>query len=180
VAEVPVLLREWGVASGTSNQWGKEMLDNCIRFVKVDYGKLTPKQKELFNFQKIAATLANYGFNCIKLTDDWQGADFLAYHKDGATTLKVQLKSRVTVDQKYSGKDIWIAFPHNKEWYLIEHDRLVEKVGKHTEWLDSPSWKNTTPNSKHKFGSYSSTSINSELLVSLGENKLDPVYGPLS
>jgi hypothetical protein len=47
--------------------------ENCIRFVKVEYGKLTAKQKELFNFQKIAATLADFGYNCIKLADDWQG-----------------------------------------------------------------------------------------------------------
>ena len=34
-----------------------------------------------------AATLVScYGFNCIKLADDWQGADFLAYHKDGDRT----------------------------------------------------------------------------------------------
>ena len=55
----------------------------------VIYKELKPKQKELFNFQKIAATLADYGFNCIKLADDWQGADFLAYHINGITTLKV-------------------------------------------------------------------------------------------
>ena len=59
---------------------------------RVDYADLSSKQKEIFNFQKIAGALADYGFNCIKLADDWQGADFLAYHKDGEQTLKVQLK----------------------------------------------------------------------------------------
>jgi hypothetical protein len=34
--------------------------------------------------QKVAAILGDYGFNCIKLADDWQGADFLPYHKDGS------------------------------------------------------------------------------------------------
>ena len=62
---------------------------------------LNPKQKEIYNFQKIAAALADYGFNCIKLQDDWLGADFLAYHKDGSQTLRVQLKGRVTIDKKY-------------------------------------------------------------------------------
>jgi len=88
------------------------MANNCSRFDRIQYDGLTSKQKELFNFQKIAATLADYGFNCIKLADDWQGADFLAYHINGATTLKVQLKSRVTIDKKYRGKELWIAFPH--------------------------------------------------------------------
>jgi hypothetical protein len=149
----------------------EEMAEDHIRFEKVDYKRLTAKQKELFNFQKIAATLADFGYNCIKLADDWQGADFLAYHKDGTTTLKVQLKSRLTIDKKYSKKGIWIAFPYNRDWYFIEHDSLVEKVGKHTTWLNSDSWK------KDK-GGYSSTSVNSELLASLikSNNRLGPVY----
>jgi hypothetical protein len=141
--------------------------DNCTRFEKVRYGSLKAKQKELFNFQKIAATLADYGFNCIKLADDWQGADFLAYHINGTTTLKVQLKSRLTIDQKYCDKEIWMAFPHNGSWYLIKHDRLVEKVGEQTDWLSSLSWR-----VKH---GYSSTSINPGLLESLAEDRLEPV-----
>ena len=63
-----------------------------MKLEKVQYEDLNSKQKEIYNFQKVAAILADYGFNCIKLADDWQGADFLAYHKDGGQTLKVQLK----------------------------------------------------------------------------------------
>jgi len=145
--------------------------ENCIRFEKVPYNSLNARQKELFNFQKITATLADCGYNCIKLADDWQGADFLAYHINGKTTLKVQLKSRLTIDQKYSDKDIWMAFPYEGDWYLIEHVHLVDKVGKHTKWLNSDSWKNK--------GGYSSTSINPDLLKSLAEDRLGPVYGPV-
>ena len=144
------------------------MTENSIPFEPVNYDDLKAKQKELFNFQKLAARLADYGFNCIKLADDWQGADFLAYHINGTTTLKVQLKSRLTIDRKYDGKDIWIAFPHGDDWYLIEHNRLVEKIGEHTDWLESLSWKNPP----HK---YHSTSINASLLQSLVEEKLKPV-----
>ena len=152
------------------------MTEYCTRFKKVGYGDLKAKQKELFNFQKIAATLADYGFNCIKLADDWQGADFLAYHIDGTTTLKVQLKSRVTIDQKYLGRGLWMAFPHGGFWYLIEHDSLVEKIGKHTVWLRSDSWTNSQPNSKREFGGYSSANIKAGLLDSLAEDRLGPVY----
>jgi frataxin-like iron-binding protein CyaY len=147
----------------------EEVTGSCAHFEKVSYGDLTARQKELFNFQKIAATLADYGFNCIKLADDWQGADFLAYHVNRATTLKVQLKSRVTIGRKYCDKQIWMAFPHKGYWYLIEHDRLVERIGQHTDWLSSPSWKNML--------GYSSTSINAGLLNSLAEDRLGPVYG---
>lgn len=141
-------------------------------FEIVNYNSLNAKQKELFNFQKIAATLANYGFNCIKLADDWQGADFLAHHVNGTTALKVQLKSRVTIQRKYCDKDIWIAFPYEQSWYLIEHDRLIEKIGEHTTWLDSPSWVE-----KH---GYSSANISASLLESLAENRLGPVYGAVA
>lgn len=144
------------------------MAKNCI-FEKVHYRKLKPRQKELFNFQKIAATLADYGFNCIKLADDWLGADFLAYHMNGTTTLKVQLKSRITIARKYCDKDIWVAFPFKGHWYLIKHDRLLTKVEKHTRWLKSSAWK-----TGHLFHS---ESINKGLLKSLAEDRLGPVYG---
>jgi hypothetical protein len=123
------------------------MTDPCSHFKGIPYKLLNARQKELFNFQKLAATFADRGFNCIKLADDWQGADFIAYHATENLTLKVQLKSRLTIDQKkYGGKekDIWIAFPHgispDRYWYLIQHDRLVEKAGIHTIWLQSDTW----------------------------------------
>ena len=142
------------------------MTDDSIRFEKVSYDSLNARQQETHNFQKLAGILATYGFSCIKLADDWQGADFLASHIDGKTTLKVQLKSRLTIDRKYDGKDIWIAFPHKDCWYLIRHDRLLHKVTECTDWLHSRSWENP--------GKYSSTSINPNLLKSLAENKLEP------
>lgn len=144
-------------------------MEACSRFKEVSYSTLNARQRELFNFQKIAATFADRGFNCIKLADDWQGADFLAYNVHDSITLKVQLKARLTIDQKYMGKDIWMAFPHRGSWYLIEHDLLVKKVGMHTKWLDSYSWKNKN--------GYSSISINADLLKSLAEDRLGPVYG---
>ena len=112
-----------------------------MKLRRIEYSDLNARQKEIFNFQKVAGELADYGYNCIKLADDWQGADFLAYHKDGRDTLKVQLKARLTISKKYAGKSLYIAFPMNERWYLIEHDKLVGLVGKHTDWLDSKSWK---------------------------------------
>lgn len=48
----------------------------------------------------MATALADYGYNSVRLTDDWQGADFIAVHIDGESFLKVQLKGRFTVDKK--------------------------------------------------------------------------------
>jgi len=134
------------------------------RFQRVSYDALKARQKEIYNFQKIAATLAYYGFNCIKLADDWQGADFLAYHIDGKTTLKVQLKARPTIDRKYCNKDIWIAFPYNDCWYLVEHDLLVKKARRHTKWLTRGYWTEK--------GLVHSRRINPALLHSLDEHRL--------
>ena len=54
----------------------------------------------------------------------------------------------------------------NEFFYL-----LVEKVRKHTDWLNTPSWKDMK--------GYSSARINAGLLQSLAEDMLGPVYGPV-
>ena len=119
-----------------------------MKLKRVEYVDLSGKQKEIYNFQQVASLLAEYGFNCIKLDDDWQSADFLAYHKDGDKTLKVQLKPRVSISKKYVGKDLYMAFPIRRRsqpqprprWYLVPHDELVDIAGETTNWLESKSW----------------------------------------
>ncbi len=112
-----------------------------MKLKHIQYTDLNSKQKEIHNFHKVAGLLADYGFNCMKLSDDWQGADFLAYHKDGKDTLKVQLKARITIDKKYIGKGLYITFPANNSWYLIKHDTLVDLVRHLTNWLKTDSWR---------------------------------------
>lgn len=97
-------------------------------FNRIQYGNLNSRQKENFNFQKIAAELADYGFNCMWLNDDWQGADFIACHIDGNSFIKIQLKGRLTLDKKYNGKDIYIAFNQNNQWYIYPHDQLQAQL----------------------------------------------------
>lgn len=133
------------------------------------YKELNARQKEAFNFQKIAAMLANYGFNCIKLADDWQGADFLAYHNDGEQTLKVQLKGRLTIAKKYTDKSIYMAFPVDDVWYLVPHEKLIELVALNTDWLESKSWKEA--------GGYSSEAPNQDLKAALTPFQLNARVG---
>ena len=112
-----------------------------MKLQRVAYADLNSRQKENYNFQKVAGRLADYGFNSIRLTDDWQGADFIAVHIDGETFVKVQLKGRLVIDRKYSGKGIHIAFLHGDDFYLYDHDALVgfmeanDKIG-----ADSVTW----------------------------------------
>jgi hypothetical protein len=42
---------------------------------KIDYNALNAKAKEMYNFQKVLAKLADYGFTTMWLNNDWQGAD---------------------------------------------------------------------------------------------------------
>ena len=136
-----------------------------MKLTRVSYNELTARQKEIYNFQKAAAKLADYGYNCIKLSDDWQGADFLAYHKDGTQTLKVQLKSRLGIYKKYMGKDVYVCFPYEGNWYLIPHDELVDIIGNATPWLDSKSWRT--------YSGYSNARPSQRLLERLVEFKLE-------
>jgi len=93
---------------------------------KIDYKELNPKQKEIYNFQKVSGILADFGFTTIKLSDDWLGADFIAIKFDGEVYLKVQLKGRMTFDKKYIGKDLYVCF-YDEIWYLYKHDELLNK-----------------------------------------------------
>ena len=142
----------------------------AIVFQRIYPEQLNGRQKEIYNFQKSAALLADYGFNCIKLADDWRGADFLAHHFDGKTTLKVQLKARLTVDRKYADQELWINFPVRGTWYLVPHDRLVEMVKQTTNWLNTSSWL--------EHGSYSSANPGPKLLEQLHPFLMGPDHEP--
>lgn len=99
-----------------------------MTFAPVTYSQLNSRQQENYNFQKVAARMADYGFNCLRLTDDWQGADFIACHIDGQTFLKVQLKGRLCLDKKYVGKNIHVAFARGNDCFVYPHDELLALV----------------------------------------------------
>ena len=100
----------------------------------------------------------------LKLDDDWMGADFLAYHKDGTQTLRVQLKGRLMISKEYIGKDLYLCFPHEEDWYLVPHDTLVEIIGATTPWLDSLSWSK---------GAYSSARPSQRTLEALADFRIE-------
>jgi len=111
-----------------------------MQLAKIAYSKLNARQKENFNFQKVSAVLADYGFVTFRLSDDWQGADFIALHLTGEV-LRVQLKSRLAFFEKYRDKGLHVAFAEGETWYLYPHDELLEKVLEDTTIRTSVSWK---------------------------------------
>lgn len=110
-------------------------------FERVPYEKLNSRQRENYNFQKVSAVLADYGFSTIRLSSDWQGADFIAQHLDGIRFLKVQLKARLTFDRKYMGRDLQVCFPQGADWYLFPHDELLRDLQRDTTMGKSISWE---------------------------------------
>ncbi len=126
-------------------------------YKKISYEELKDLQKENCNYAKVAARLADYGYSCERLSDDQQGADFMARHVDGKSSLKVQLKSRLTVDKKYLKKKIHIAFidrtNNSEDIYIYLHDDFVKdfgpekfectetwKIGGEYYWKIPPGW----------------------------------------
>lgn len=109
-------------------------------FEFVEYRTLNARQQEAFNFQKISAVLADHGFVTMRLSSDWQGADFIAQHRDGAF-LKVQLKSRLTFSTKYEKRDLYVCFPDADDWFICPHDELLRHVLEATKVGRSTSWR---------------------------------------
>jgi hypothetical protein len=98
-----------------------------LSLTQIKYRDLNARQQENYNYQKLSAVLADYGFVTMRLSDDWKGADLIAQHV-GGEFLKVQLKGRLTFCTKYLEKSIYIAFPFRDAWYLYPHDDLIEQI----------------------------------------------------
>lgn len=112
-----------------------------MKYSRVIYDTLNAKQKESYNYQIISAVLADYGFITVPLSNDWNGADFLAIHKDG-DVLKVQLKGRMTFDKKYIGKDLFICFRNGVDWFIYPHDEILDTIASTSNIKQSDSWQN--------------------------------------
>lgn len=126
-----------------------------MKLEKINYTDLNARQKENYNYHKVAAVLAEYGYDCLRLNNDWQGADFIAVHNDGETYYKVQLKGRITFDKKYMGKDVWIAFVDKKtgKVCLYDHDHLLSKqpenMFKTKSWQEGAAWNDDYINKRN-------------------------------
>ena len=59
-----------------------------IDLKKINYADLNCKEKENYNFHKVAS-LAEYGFDSMRLNDDWQEANFISVKGD--QMIKIQL-----------------------------------------------------------------------------------------
>ncbi len=135
----------------------------AFSFQRVPYAKMNARQKETYNFQKISAALADFGFTTMRLSADWKGADFLAHHHNGET-IKIQLKGRASFEKKYCAKDVWICFPRGDEWYLYPHDEVLQSALANTNIGNTKSW--------NKKGGYSYPRLSKKMLKLLDPYRL--------
>jgi len=99
---------------------------------------------ELKNKYEFINLVLPFGFSpFIPEFDD--GIDFILHRARDNVHLNIQLKSRWAVDEKYFGRQIWIAFPDAaragpRNWYLVPHDLMVAHGQK--KYSNSKSWLN--------------------------------------
>ena len=135
-----------------------------VVFQYVDYTALNSRQRENYNFQKVSAVLADYGFTTMRLSSDWKGADFIADHVNGEVFLKVQLKGVLTADAKYQGKDIWICFRRKDVWYLYPHDDFLQWALMNSNIANTKGWK-VSQDGKVQSGVYTWPSPNKKIMT---------------
>jgi len=95
--------------------------------------------REVVNRNTFVSLALDKGFNAFLPVYDG-GIDLILHHEDDSKFYKVQLKGRWTIDRKYIGRDIWIAFPFENEWYLLPHDEMVASAEKDGA-AETSSWK---------------------------------------
>jgi hypothetical protein len=110
--------------------------------------------REVINRNTVASLALEQGFNVFLPVYDG-GVDFILYRESDGDLRKVQLKSRWTIDRKYFGRDIWIAFPIADDWYLMRHDEMVANA--EPGIIGSASWRND--------GSYSRPKLSAAAIV---------------
>jgi hypothetical protein len=102
------------------------------------------------------------------------GIDFILHRGDDNLHLNVQLKSRWTVEKKYFGRKIWIAFPGGnqvpqRDWYLVPHDLMVAHGQK--LYGNTRSWER---------GGYNKGASAASWLKELAEYKIDTLLSDLT
>jgi hypothetical protein len=114
-----------------------------------DSTKLNGEQKEALILFETLPTFVKNGFvPCTPLFD--VGVDLVVFKELSKkeprsidVTLKIQSKSRFTLDEKYFGRNIWMLFPNEpkagtREYFLCPHDQMIELVD--MKMKTSKSW----------------------------------------
>lgn len=112
-------------------------------------GKLPSAAIEACIASQMQAILWGLNWRVYIPTSDLEGVDWLAYDPLGGYK-RVQQKTCFTIDKKYIGKELWIAFPLPVEkkapnsfgFFLAPHDGLnsLMSYAEEAGHLKTPSW----------------------------------------
>lgn len=94
---------------------------------------------EVVNRNALVTLALGRGFNAFLPVYDG-GIDFMLYRESDGMVRKVQLKGRWYIDRKYEGRDIWIAYHVDGDWYLAPHDDLIA-LGDTYGFTATKSWQ---------------------------------------
>lgn len=105
--------------------------------------------REVINRNALVTLALEHGFNAFLPVYDG-GVDFILYRESDGMVRKVQLKGRWYIDRKYEGRDIWIAFHVNGDWYLAPHDELMVMGERHgftatSSWIEGGAYSCPKP-----------------------------------
>jgi hypothetical protein len=99
---------------------------------------MRPNEVEAANRAEVTALLIRAGYHVYRPEADIDGEDLvLRTPKPDGILLSVQQKARPYVDrERYGGRGLYMLFPDpeggaGREWYLVDHDILLEYFMKH-------------------------------------------------
>jgi hypothetical protein len=123
--------------------------------------KLNGRSVEMANRMNLIKVAFDRGYIAYLPVVD-EGIDLILLREQPYDLKLVQLKSRWTIDKKYMGRNIWIAFPEGEAtWYLAPHDKFVA-LAKALGFADgSRSW--------NEKGGYSRGTLNAALRKKMGK-----------
>jgi hypothetical protein len=121
--------------------------------------------REVINRNTVVSLAFEQGFNAFLPVYDG-GVDFILYRESDGLLRKVQLKGRWTIERKYVGRDIWIAFPIAGDWYLMPHDEMVASA--ETDGVtETVSWKDA--------GAYSRPRLSAAVVARCAPYRFAPI-----
>ncbi len=104
----------------------------------MDLKRVSGQIKEVQNRNALVTRALDVGYIAFLPVCDL-GIDLILYREADSDTRLVQLKSRWSIDKKYLGRNIWIAFPLADEWILAQHDEMVD-VASARGYTETASW----------------------------------------
>ncbi len=96
-------------------------------------------RREVILRNTLSSALLDLRYNVFLPVFD-EGVDLIAHREEDQDVKIVQQKSRWTINKKYAGRNIWIAFPDDDTWYLVPHDDMLNWP-EVQNYLRTASWR---------------------------------------